>query len=80
VGDEVLHALLRGSRQRGRRAPPAKLAIFVQQAHLPQEVYDRIRRSDVVHHAGKEKEAQLVRLERFHGAGLCVFSTTSKRP
>jgi hypothetical protein len=67
VGDEVLHALLRGLKAtRVAERLLQKLADFVQQAHLPQEVYDRIRREVMwFTMPEKEKEAQLVRLERF---------------
>jgi len=67
VGQEVLHALLRGLKAtRVAERLLQKLADFVKQANLPPEVYDRIRREVMWFTLPeKEKQSQLVRLERF---------------
>lgn len=67
VGEEVLQGLLRGLKAtRVAERLLQKLGDFVQQAHLPPEVYDRIRREVLWFTLPeKEKQAYLVRLERF---------------
>jgi HEAT repeat protein len=63
----VLHALLRGLKAtRVAERLLQKLGDFVQQANLPPEVYDRLRHEVLWFTLPeKEKEAQLLRLERF---------------
>jgi HEAT repeat protein len=67
VGEEVLQALLRGLKAtRVAERLLQKLARFVEQSNLPPEVYERIRREVMwFTMPEKEKQAELVRLERF---------------